>query len=181
MKTYISLLRGINVSGQKKVNMNDLACSLADLNYKNIKTYIQSGNVIFETEKTEEIILADNIKETILRDFGFQVAVIIRNGEEFVNISLNNPFITERNKELNRLYVTFLATEPDRISVENIKMTQSGLDEFILSGREIYLYCPNGYGKTKLSNSFFEKKLNITATTRNWKTVSTLRSYLEKS
>ncbi len=163
--------------------MKDLIGSLEDLNYKNIKTYIQTGNVVFETEKTKHIILSDRIKEIILRDFGFQVAVIIRSGSEFVNVSMNNPFITERSEDLNRLYVTFLAHEPDLKSVENIKTRQPGYapDEFILSGREIYLYCPNGYGKTKLSNKFFEKKLNMTATTRNWNTVITLRSYLKKS
>lgn len=181
MKTYISLLRRINVSGQKKVKMKDLIDSLEGLNYKNIRTYIQSGNIVFETEKTDHIILADRIKETILRDFGFQVAVIIRSAKKFVNVSMNNPFITERNEKLNKLYVTFLTVEPDQAAIKHIKTFQSEPDEFILSGKEIYLYCPKGYGKTRLSNNFFEKKLNVTATTRNWNTVITLRSYLKKS
>ena len=174
MATYISLLRGINVSGQNKIKMDDLKRLFESLNLKNIRTYIQSGNVVFEDDYTDSGILGKIIEDKILKDIGFKVSVIIRNHEQLKNILLNNPFLTKENEDVSALYVTFLAEQPNAPTVEKISEINTVTDEFRLIGRDIYLFCPDGYGRTKLNNSFFERKLKLKATTRNWRTINEL-------
>jgi uncharacterized protein (DUF1697 family) len=174
MTTYIALLRGINVSGHRMINMEELKKVLASLNFKNLRTYIQSGNIIFETEKTDPLFLEKQIGEKILNHFGFLVPVIIRSREEMEKIFMNNPFILKRNEPAGKLHVTFLPVKPDLDLLKKLEEYRFLPDEFVISGKEVYLFCPGGYGRTKLSNQFFESKLKITVTTRNWKTVETL-------
>jgi uncharacterized protein (DUF1697 family) len=174
METYIALLRGINVSGQKMIKMEELKKVLAALKFFSIRTYIQSGNIIFETERTESAYLGKQISEKILKHFGFPVPVIIRTRPEFEIIYKNNPFLVIRNESIDNLYVTFFPEEPDKDHVKKIEEYMFLPDEFVVSGREVYLYCPNGYGRTKLSNLFFENKVKLAATTRNWKTIEML-------
>jgi uncharacterized protein (DUF1697 family) len=172
METYIAILRGINVSGQKKINMNDLKNLFAESGFKNIRTYIQSGNVVFNCDKTDESQLARKIGEKITEKYNFAVPVIIRTAAAAENVLKRNPLLNENNTD--KLHVTFLAEVPKPENVEKIKGFQAGSDRFSILGREIYLYCPDGYGNTKLSNNFFENKLKVTATTRNWRTVNEL-------
>ncbi len=175
MKTYISILRGINVSGQKKIQMAGLKKLYEDLNFKDVTTYIQSGNVIFRvSEKIAEIALSEKIGKKIFEQYGFQVPVILRDSKEMKAVVDQNPFSGKRVIDLSKLHVTFLSKVPRKMLADSLLTFQQTIDRFIISGREIYLYCPNGYGTTKLSNTFFERKLEVTATTRNWKTVMTL-------
>ena len=169
MPTNISMLRGINVSGQKIIKMEALKNLYASLNFKNVKTYIQSGNVIFECRETSPEILKKKIENKIKEKFGFDVVVFIRTKKELQKIIENNPFKNE-----DGLYVTFLTSVPSFVPTEEINKIKSSSEKFVVSGKEIYFFCPNGYGKTKLSNNFFEKKLKVSATTRNWKTVNVL-------
>jgi uncharacterized protein (DUF1697 family) len=174
METYVALLRGINVSGHRMIKMEELKNVLSELNFTNIRTYIQSGNIIFETPKTDSNYLEKQIGEKILKHFGFSVPVIIRSRPEMETIHKNNPFLGKRSEPADKLHVTFLPEQPDP---DNLKKIEDGSylpDEFSVSGREVYLFCPGGYGNTKLSNQFFENKLKLTATTRNWKTIETL-------
>ncbi len=173
MKIYISMLRGINVSGQKKIQMIDLKALYEALKFKDVTTYIQSGNIIFKAnEKIFDENLAIKIEEAIYKKYNFNVSVIIRSVEEMENIISVNPFLKEREINIEKLHVTFLAENPPQANVESIKHIDYSPDKFIITGKEIYLYCPNGYGITKLSNNFFENKLKVKATTRNWKTVN---------
>ena len=174
MITYTALLRGINVSGHRMIKMEELKKVLGELNYTNIRTYIQSGNIIFEAPKTGSASLEKQIAEKILRHFGFPVPVVIRSRPELDVIHKNNPFLGKRNEPIDKLHVTFFPEQPDPELVKKIEDHLFLPDEFVVSGKEIYLLCPNGYGRTKLTNLFFENKLKLTATTRNWNTIEML-------
>ena len=174
METYIALLRGINVSGQKMIKMGDLIKALEELNFSNIRTYIQSGNIIFQCDKTDPPQLAVMIAGNISDHFRFEVPVIIRTLAELEQVSENNPFLVKRTEDVDKLHVTFLSKEPDPVDLKKAEENSFPPDEFIISGKKVYLFCPNGYGRTKLTNTFFENRLKTTATTRNWKTIQTL-------
>lgn len=175
MATHISILRGINVSGQKKILMADLKALYEGLGFENVTTYIQSGNVIFTAQKSlTHKELVEKIGAAIFKKYGFEVPVIVRTVAEMESVLAANPLFKEKNIDIEKLHVTFLEEEP---SAENIKLTKEldySPDKFIILGKEVYLYCPNGYGISKLSNTFFENKLKVKATTRNWKTVNQL-------
>lgn len=171
MTTYISLLRGINVSGQKKIKMADLKKLYESLGFADVQTYIQSGNVVFKYTKTDTKQLARKITDSIRKTYSFEVPVEIRTKDDLDKIIANNPFNAENH---NKLHVMFLAEKPQNPPIAEIEKMKDKSEEFFIAGREIYLSTPNGYGKSKISNTFFEKKLGVSATTRNWKTVNAL-------
>lgn len=179
MATYIALLRGINVSGQRKIKMDELKILFESLYFKNVRTYIQSGNVVFEDGETDSGLLGKIIEDKILKDLGLEVYVIIRNQVQLKAILRDNPFMTSGNSEISALYVTFLSDYPNDTFLDRIKEVCYTPDEFSFIGREVYLFCPNGYGRTKLNNSFFENKLKLKATTRNWKTINELNEMVD--
>ncbi len=174
MKTYITILRGINVSGHKMIKMEALRKMFEALNFKNVKTYIQSGNVVFQSKETNSDKLEKKIAKKIQEEFGFEVPVMVKELYEIKTVLKNNPFINKRKEDITKLHVTFLSGEPEMEAIDKIKEEQYIPDEFILAGKNIYLFCLNGYGNTKLNNNFFENKLKVVATTRNWKTVNEL-------
>lgn len=174
MTTYISMLRGINVGGHKKVKMDILKQLYVELRYTNVQTYIQSGNIIFQTNDTETIDLAKKIRIQILKVTGLDVPVLVLKLEEMKRIVENNPYLFDSTKNPNTFHVTFLSAIPDTIIIEKLKSIDYGADYFELLDKAIYIYCPSGYGKTKLTNTFFENKLKTIATSRNWKTVNEL-------
>jgi uncharacterized protein (DUF1697 family) len=174
MTVYISILRGINVSGHKKVPMAELKVLYEELNFKNIRSYIQSGNVVFESKESENRVLAKKIEKKIAEKFKFDVPVIIRSEKEFNKAVVQNPFLKEKNIDPEKLHITFLEEMPQQELSDKISMLDFKNDRFIILGTEIYLYCPDGYGNTKLTNTFFENKLKVTATTRNWRTANML-------
>jgi len=171
MVTYISILRGINVSGQKKIKMVELKKLYESLGFTNVQTYIQSGNVIFSSRDKNISDLTTKIEEKIKITFGFDVPVLIRTKEEIKKVINNIPFA---NKEIDKLCVTFLATTTTLSPIEEINKIKDQAEEFFISEKEVYLYLPNGAARTKLTNNFFERKLKVTATSRNWKTIITL-------
>ena len=181
MKTFISLLRGINVSGQNKIRMPELKRLYETLNLGNVVTYIQSGNVIFDWVEQDPTPLARSIEAELARSFGVTVRVILRDKDRYQEIIDSNPFSNQRNEEPEKLHVTFLSESPSEFALSNLSVSadpkgyEAGrADEFLVYDREIYLFCPNGYGRTKYSNNYFERKLRVSATTRNWKTVCAL-------
>lgn len=172
---YISLLRGINVGGKHIVKMKDLKNLYINLGFENIVTYIQSGNVIFETDNTNANTLILNIEKHIEEQYQFKVPVQLRTNVQFKKIIENCP-LEEFNVEENgsKLSVVFLSSNP---SVENVKKVMEFVvdpEELFVKGRELYLYCPGGFHKTKLNNSLLERNLNVRTTARNWKTVCKL-------
>lgn len=180
MPTYLSILRGINVGAQKKILMADLKKLYDGLGFDSVTTYIQSGNVLFKTKKTPPAALVKKIEAAIKTKYGFDVPVIIRETEEMENVCQSNPFLKRKDVQMERLHVTFLAAVPEAALTKDLEKFTAPKDEFVIAGKEVYLYTPGGYGETKLSNTFFEKKLKVTATTRNWKSVCTLAEMAAK-
>lgn len=175
MQTFISILRGINVSGQKKILMKDLKAVYENLNLSDVVTYIQSGNVIFNNGgNLSDTELAETIGKAIYKSYNFHVPVVIRSMEEMKKIISSNPFLPRENIDPKKLHVTFLSEIPDKKNARSVENMDFTPDQFRIAGRNIYLYVPNSYGETKISNAFFEKKLNVTATTRNWNSVNKL-------
>lgn len=172
MQTNISLLRGINVSGRNKIPMMELKAMYEASGFTAVRTYIQSGNVVFQSRGSGKLAgtIAGKIKET----FGFEVPVVIRTAAEMEQIVHGNPMMGEPGITAEHLHVTLLSDTPDAALVSRIPADIYAPDRFLVKGKEIYLYCPGGYGNTKLTNGFFEKKLQVTATTRNWKTMNEL-------
>jgi uncharacterized protein (DUF1697 family) len=173
LKTFVALLRGINVSGQNKVSMADLRTLFLNLGAEDVRTYVQSGNVVFTSAAASSAELTRAIEMRIRRDLGLSVTVLLRTKAHLAKIVAGNPFVTS-GKEPTKLHVTFLADAPDRARLRELEAKHFEPDEFHVVRREIYLHCPNGYGRTKLNNAFFEKQLGVAATTRNWKTVTKL-------
>lgn len=176
MQTYISMLRGINVSGQKLIKMDALRTLVESLGFHNVTTYIQSGNIIFQSEHLNTDSITLTIKSGIADFFGFDVQVMVLDTEYLKLVAEGNPFVNASTEDTSSLYVSFLSKQPSETLVEKIKSGNYGVDEFIISDKVIYLSCPKGHGNSKLSNNFFENKLKVTATTRNWRTVNELLS-----
>jgi uncharacterized protein (DUF1697 family) len=171
---YISMLRGVNVSGQRKLRMETLREIYQRAGFCNVRTYVQSGNVVFEGPEKEPSMLTKDIEASIQQTCGYRVEVFIRLTSEFKQILEGNPFIRDRKEASSKLHVTFLYQPPTVAAWRKLTVPAGTLDEFLPGERAIYLYCPNGYGKTKLSNNFFERKLGVPATTRNWNTINAL-------
>ena len=176
METYISILRGINVSGHKLIKMEALKKMFEELKFQNVRTYIQSGNVIFESKKVDTKSLENKIEKQILKNFSFEVPVLVKEKDEIKKVLDQNPFLKNRNEDITKLHFTFLSSEPDTANISKLSDIKFNNDEFVISGKSVYLFCPDGYGNTKLSNNFFESKLKVSATTRNWKTIIELNT-----
>lgn len=174
MEVYIALLRGINVSGAKKIKMADLRAALAELAYKNLKTYIQSGNIVFAAnEKTPED-LETEIKQKIQDQFGYDVPVKVLTLEALKVAVAENPFLQEGEPDPRQLYVTFIKGAIREGGIEALKGHIKEPEDFRLIGDRIYLYLPLGAARTKLDNNSIEAKLKVQATTRNWRTSNKL-------
>ena len=174
MATYISLLKGINVGGKNLIKMADLRKSYENLGFQNIRTYLQSGNVIVTAKETELKELEHKISLQIKRDFGFDILVIALTPDKLVQIIHKNPFLKKPDIEPDFLYVSFLSTNPDLSEKKAIEKKLQNREEIAFTDIAFYMYCPEGYGKTKLTNSILEKTLKVGATTRNWKTTNEL-------
>ncbi len=174
MAVYLSMLRGINVSGQKKILMADLKTLCESLAMRQVKTYIQSGNVIFDTDEEDPDLWRQRIETAIRERYGFEVTVIMRTAAALARVLASNPLLKTSGEDTKKLYVTFLAEEPERSRADALDPAPYLPEEFVLSGKEICLSCPHGYGDSKLSNNFFEQKLRVRGTTRNWRTVQEL-------
>jgi uncharacterized protein (DUF1697 family) len=166
--THVALLRGINLGARNKIKMPDLRELFEELGAGDVSTYLQSGNVVFAGS-----LEASAIEARIKRDLGLEIVVLIRTGADLARLVARNPF-AERASDLKQLHVTFLAESPGAARVKELDPERSPPDEFHVTGRDVYLYTPNGYGRSKLSNAYFEKKLGVAATSRNWNTVTNL-------
>ncbi len=173
---YISILRGINVSGQKKIKMADLKALYEEQGFESVTTYIQSGNVIFESKgKLNTEGLKKVIEKSIEQKYAFYVPVDIRTNQELEQIVENCPYEEAKEEENGtKVLVTFLQSAPSSQKQELLLEYVKYPERLTIQGSEVYLYCPNGYGKSKLTNTFLEGKLGISATTRNWKSVKKL-------
>lgn len=172
MTRHFAILRGINVGGKRKILMADLKDLFSKLGFTNIQTYIQSGNVLFDDEGEAALShLEDKVKAAISSTFSYDVPVIIRTIASLNNSIANNPFYLHPDVDIGQLHLTFLQQEPAQEAIETAISFDYLPDQFELIGQDVFLHCVGKYHKTKYSNNFFERKLKVTATTRNWKTV----------
>ena len=178
MTKYISILRGINVGGHRKILMKDLKELYSSLGLKNVSSYIQSGNLVFESSKSHTELEA-TIHKAIEKKYGFDVPIIVRNKEEIEEAIQNNPYIEEDLSNITQVAMTFMKSTPSSENIEALKGAIETKDEYQIIGKNIYILLQRKYHETKLSNNFFEKKLGVECTTRNWKTVLNLKSMLE--
>lgn len=180
MPAYVAMLRGINVAGHNPIKMEQLRELCNGLGFQNVETYVQSGNIAFQTTSENPVALSKSISEVILESFEFDVPVIVRTSKEIRSVIVNNPFSKEKKIDSSKLHVTFLSETPQKDSLKKLEGLAISPDQFYSAPHEIYLYCPTGYGRTKLSNNAIEKALSVNATTRNWKTTNTLFEMVSK-
>ena len=173
MPTYISLLRGINVSGQKKILMADLKALYKGLGFSNVQTYIQSGNVVFEFQKTAASKLQEMVFEKIKSHYGFEVPNLILTPAEVQEALNNNPY-----QNVEKPYFTFLSELPEEMNIETLISISFDNEFFELKGKVIYAHYPNGAGSAKMNNNLIERKLKVSATSRN---LNTTKKLLEMS
>ena len=174
MPIYVALLRGVNLGPHKRMKMEKLRESFTALGLQQVQTYIQSGNVIFKAAKTSPVTLCKKIEDRILADFGFPAPVIVRTHEELGKTIEGNPFLKRRGIDLTRLHVMFLVDAPTQEAQKPLIGLTTAPDESCCVGREIYLYLPNGMGKSSLMNNPVERRWLKASTTRNWNTVNAL-------
>lgn len=170
---HVALLRGINVGGRAKVKMDALRAVFASIGFEDAKTYLQSGNVVFTSPAGKPQKLAETIEGAIAEQLEMQVPVLLRTGAELAKAIDRNPFVRDV-KDTASLYITFLAGKPDPAGVKRILAEASPPDRIAVLGLEAHLDIPAGYGRSKLNNTTFERRLGVVATTRNWRTVTTL-------
>jgi len=173
MQTYIAILRGINVSGQKIIKMAELRDHLSSLGFTNLTTYIQSGNIVFQYDAKGNSVLENKIHQNIKANYGFDVPIIVRTKEEWQKVVDNFPYNIDE-LDIKRIAVTFLKEEPSQFQEDEFDKFKTLNDEMVYIGKEIYLHIPDGFGKSKLTNNIMERKLKVSATTRNWKTTQKL-------
>jgi len=166
MKRYIALLRGINVSGQKKILMVDLKALFESIGFKEVRTYIQSGNVVFLAEEASS--LAVTISNAIFKKYGWEVPVLVRTASEIADILSNCPFSEEKKI---KSYFTLFQQIPSEENIQEIANLNFPGEEFHITPTCLYYFCATGYGRVKMSNNLIERKLKVRATTRNYRTL----------
>ncbi len=178
-KTLIVLLRGINVGGKRKILMGDLRMLLGKNGYSEIRTYIQSGNILLESDKEQDTKkIGVHIQQLIEKTYGFIVPTVVLPAESLKKAHAKNPFPAPESDKIS-LHLTILQTTPKPALVKAIADFDAGADRFQIKGQFVYLRCEGKYHKSKLTNNFFEKKLAVAATTRNWRTVGKLLEMVE--
>jgi len=174
MAIYVSMLRGINVGGHKRIKMDQLRKSFEALGLEQVQTYIQSGNVVFKAGKTVPSALSARIEKRILSDFGFSVSVVSRTADEMALMIENNPFLKQRGIDPEKLHVMFLSEAPAPAALKKLAEVTAPPDQFRSADREIYFYLPNGVSQSVLFKSPVDRILAVVTTMRNWRTVNTL-------
>jgi uncharacterized protein (DUF1697 family) len=170
---YVALLRGINVGGSKNLRTKDVVALFEAAKCRDVRTYIQSGNVVFSADPEVARWVPHAVRDAIDDQFGFTVPIVLRSAAEMAQLTADNPFLKAGQPE-DKLHVLFLADTPDPARVAALDPDRSPPDAFAVQGREVYLHLPNGVGRTKLTNDYFDRALGTTSTVRNWKTVGKL-------
>lgn len=174
MTTYIALLRGINVGGNKIIKMLDLKAMFQTLGFENVRTYIQSGNVVFESDEGSESLLTGVIERKIHEVFGFEVSVMIRTLAEMEEVITNNPFQLTEPEAFKKWYVSFLPAEPSAEALDKLRTYENGPDKVCFVGREMYILYEVSVSQSPLFKVPFDRILGMTITARNWNTVNKL-------
>jgi len=174
MITHLALLRGINVSGHNMMKMEALKTMLENIGFTNVRTYLQSGNVFVDTDEESASKVGFMIKQEIFKVFGHEVPVVVIAKEDLELCFKNNPFLKEKEVDSKKLYVAFVSIALKKESINDLKISQFKPDEASIDGNRIFIKYAIGAGKTRFDQKYIEKKLNVTATIRNWNTVTNL-------
>lgn len=174
MTTHLALLRGINVSGHNMMKMEALKTMLENIGFTNVRTYLQSGNVFVDTEEESASKVGFIIKQEIFKVFGHEVPVVVITKEDLELCFKNNPYLKEKDIDTKKLYVAFVSVTLKKESINDLKISQFKPDEASIDGNRIFIKYAVGAGKTRFDQKYIEKKLNVTATIRNWNTVTNL-------
>jgi uncharacterized protein (DUF1697 family) len=170
MSKQIALLRGINVGGKNKLPMKDLIRIFEKAGASDVQTYIQSGNVIYSAPSTGGDEFARQVADGIAKRFGFNVPVVLRSTRELKSVIKRQPFDT-KNEAPKNLHVAFLESRPTAAAIRTLDPDRSPPDEFVVSGKEIFVRYPNGGARSKLTSQYFDSRLKTVSTARNWNTV----------
>jgi uncharacterized protein (DUF1697 family) len=170
---YVALLRSVNVAGHGRIAMPELKGSFETLGYKEVTTYIQTGNVLFSSPSKSIATLAGAIEEQVAADFGSAPAVVLRSVSQLQRVGASSPYAA-KGADPARHHVTFLAAAPSADRLARFSPPRSGRDELTIDGLEVYVHTPDGYANTKLTGAYLERHLGVLSTTRNWNTVSKL-------
>ncbi len=168
--TYLALLRGINVGGKNKLPMKELVQLFVQIGCGDVRSYIQSGNVVFRADLQLAETVPARVTTAIAERFGCEIPVLLRTAGEIRDVLHNNPFLQAGAAE-DALHVLFLADSPDPQRIEGLDPNRSRPDAFAVRGKEVYLWLPNGVARTKLTNDYFDSRLATVSTGRNWRTV----------
>ncbi len=179
MSVIISMLRGVNVGGHNKIKMDQLRAVYESLGFRDAQTYIQSGNVVCRAEKRDLATAAARIEKGVERNFGFRPSVIVRSAPELREVIVRNPFAKRSGIDASRLLVAFLASNPAADALDKVLKIKCEPEELCVSGRELFIYFPNGMARPKLSMATVERTLKIAYTGRNWNTVRKLLEMAE--
>jgi len=180
MTTHLALLRGINVSGHNMIKMEALKAALEAIGFQNVQTYIQSGNVFVDTDEENASKVGFIIKQEIFKVFGHEVPIVVVNKNDLAVCFKNNPYLKETDVDIKKLYVAFVSTTLKNESINDLKISQFKPDEASIDGNKIYIKYAVGAGKTRFDQKYIEKKLNVTATVRNWNTITQLLKIYEE-
>jgi uncharacterized protein (DUF1697 family) len=175
----ISLLRGVNLGPHNRIKMDALRGLYESLKLRDAQTYVQSGNVVFRSADQDLTKLARRIENGIEKSFGFRCPVILRTASELRDTVARNPFAARGDIDPSRFLVTFLAEEPARDVCEKLLGIKIEPEELRIQGRDLYVYFPNGIGRTKVNWAAIEKMLNTRGTSRNWNSVTKLLAMAE--
>lgn len=180
MTTHLALLRGINVSGHNMIKMDALKTALENIGFSKVQTYVQSGNIFVSTAEESAAKVGFIIKQEIFKVFGGDVPVIIISAADLEACFSNNPFLKDNDLDTKKLYVAFVSKELRSENINDLKISQFKPDSAHLDGNRIFIKYAVGAGKTRLDQKYIEKKLNLTATIRNWNTIiQLLKMYKE--
>jgi uncharacterized protein (DUF1697 family) len=174
MTTHLALLRGINISGHNMIKMETLKTVLEAVGFTNVHTYIQSGNVFVDTDQESAAAVGFTIKQEIFKSLGYEVPVVVISKTDLQECLKLNPFLQEDGVDFKKLYVAFTSNDLRNYSLHDLKMSHVKPDEAYIDSNRIYIKYAIGAGKTKFDQKYIEKKLNVTATIRNWNTVTNL-------
>ena len=179
VQAHVALLRGLNVGGKNRMAMTDLAQLFVEAGCTEVRTFIQSGNVIFKATDSKLNKLPALIAKNIEGRFGYKTPVVLRTVEQLGETIQHNPFLKAGAAE-DSLHVYFLANAPDARRIASLDPARSSPDAFFVRGRDVYLQMPNGMARTKLSNAYFDSKLATISTARNWRTILKLFELMQK-
>ena len=170
MTVFIALIRGINVGGHKKLRMADVKASCESLGWRDVRTHLQSGNIVFRTAKKDRARLAKELEGAL----GVEARVLLRDADELAKVIAANPMPEAAQRGPSHFIVVFLSAQPAAAAMQSLRDAYAGPETLHLHGSELYIEYGDDMGTSKLSNALIERKLGVAGTARNWNTVTKL-------